>query len=124
MVKLIYIAHQIAGNIDENVREVLQICREVHTEDIIPMALYLVAVQYLNDHLGEERALGIAANKEHFRRKVMDETWLCGPIISKGMRGEILLSLQYGIPIKCYNPKLQSELEILLKQYLPGQNPQ
>ncbi len=120
MAKLIYVAHQIAGNVDENVRDVLRICREIHTQDIIPLAPYLVAVQYLDDHLEEERELGIAANEEHFRRRVMDETWICGPKISNGMKGEIRLSLEYGIPIKCYNPELQPEFEQLVEQYKKG----
>mgnify|MGYP001571157283 FL=1 len=115
MPKLVYIAHPVAGNVDENIRDVLRICKEVHTKETIPMAPYLVAVQYLNDHLNEERELGIVANIEHFKRKVMDETWVCGPRISEGMKEEIRLSTEYGIPIKCYNPKLKSELDKLLQ---------
>lgn len=100
-----------------NVREVLRICREVHTPEIIPVAPYLVAVQYLDDGLDEERKLGIAANSEHFKRRIMDETWLCGPKISNGMKSEIQLSLQYEIPIKCYNPELRLELKEIIEQY-------
>ncbi len=122
MPKLVYIAHQIAGNVDENVKEVLRICRDVHTPEIVPLAPYLVAVQYLDDALERERKLGIAANLEHFRRKLMDETWLCGPRISNGMKSEIQLSLQYGIPVKCHNPALRLELEEIIEQYNAGQN--
>ncbi len=117
MVKLIYIAHQIAGDINGNVKAVSQICKEIHTDNVIPIAPYLVAVQYLNDHVEEERALGISTNKEHFRRKVMDEVWLCGPRISKGMEEEIKLGLKYEIPIKCYNPELQSKLKNIIEKY-------
>jgi len=117
MAKLVYIAHQVAGNIQENVKDILNICRVVHSPDIIPVAPYLVAVQYLNDGVTEERELGIAANREFFKRKIMDEVWVCGPGISSGMREEIKLSLEYNIPIKCHNPELQSELDSLIDEY-------
>lgn len=116
MPKIVYIAHQIAGNVDENVRNVLRICSNVHTKDVVPLAPYLVAVQYLNDHLEEHRELGVAANREHFRRKVMDETWVCGPRISQGMKEEIRLSLEYGVPIRCHNPALQPELQRIIAE--------
>lgn len=115
MAKLVYIAHPIAGDVEDNVKRVLEICKRVHTKDTVPMAPYLVAVQYLNDHLEEERELGIAANVEHFKRKVMDETWLCGPKISSGMKKEIELCLEHDIPIVCYNKELKEQLEEFLK---------
>ena len=118
MAKLVYIAHPIAGNVEENVRSVLDICKEIHSDHIIPIAPYLVALQYLSDHLTEERDLGIAANQEFFRRGVMDEVWVCGSHISEGMREEIKLALKYGIPIKCYSPDLQAELDQVKKEHL------
>ena len=121
MVKLVYIAHKIAGNVNENVKDVLRICREVHNRDIVPIAPYLVAVQYLDNHLIEERELGIATNREHFKRKVMDEVWLCGSEISTGMKEEIILSLKYEIPIKCYNHNLQPQLGEFVAQYKSNQ---
>ena len=117
MPKLVYIAHQVGGNVEENIRSVLKICREVHTAETIPVAPYLVAVQYLEDAVEGERALGMAANREYFTRKLIDELWLCGPRISAGMEGEVRLSLEHGIPIKCHNPSLESELERLVSQY-------
>ena len=117
MPKLVYIAHPIAGNVEENVRDILKICKEIHTPDIIPIAPYLIAIQYLKDRLTEERELGIVANIEFFRRKLMDEIWLCGPRISAGMREEIKLGLAHKIPIKCHNTELQTDLDELEEQY-------
>ncbi|MCB9362269.1 DUF4406 domain-containing protein [Candidatus Woesearchaeota archaeon] len=117
MGKLVYIAHQVSGNVERNVRHILEICRDVHmdNDDIIPFAPYLVALQYLDDHLVEERELGMLANREHFERRTMDEVWLCGPVISKGMEQEIKLALAYEIPIVCYNSALEPRLEELVK---------
>jgi len=116
MSTLVYIAHQVGGDVEGNVRRILDICHDVHKadDDIIPFTPYLSALQYLDDAIPEERELGMLANVEHFRRRTMDEMWLCGPRISNGMSEEIKLALQYDIPIKCYNPTLESDLEAFL----------
>lgn len=50
MVKVVYVSHEISGDVDGNVRKVLEICRRLHTKDVIPIAPYLVALQYLDDY--------------------------------------------------------------------------
>ena len=114
MAKLVYIAHQVSGDIRANMKSILKICREIHTSKIIPFAPYLASLQYLDDNVSEERKLGIRANKECFKREVIDEVWVCGPRVSRGMREEIKLALEKNIPIRCYNPKLQIELDALM----------
>ena len=116
MPKTVYIAHQLSGNVQENVKAVLKLLKDVHDENIVPVAPYLVSVQYLDDSLPEERLRGIASNQEFFVRKVIDELWLCGPTLSKGMKEEITLSKVHGIPIKCHNAALQEELNTFLKE--------
>ncbi|MCK5320577.1 DUF4406 domain-containing protein [Candidatus Parcubacteria bacterium] len=116
--KLVYIAHRVSGDIENNIKQIFKICNDIHKKDnnIIPFAPYLVALQYLDDRIIEERELGIQANEEHFRRKTMDEVWLCGPAISKGMEHEIKFALKYNIPIKCYSLKLQHDFDKLFKK--------
>ena len=117
MPKIVYIAHQVNGNIKQNIESILKICREIHTEEIIPFAPYLVAFQYLDYSVSEVRSLGIAANTECFRRRMIDEVWLCGPGISEGMKEEIKLAMRHGIPIKCHSNDLEKELEKLKKEW-------
>ena len=99
MAKTVFIGHPISGNIRGNVAKVLKICAEVHTKDIIPVAPYLVSLQYLNDGIVEDRELGMEANHECFRRGYIDELWLFGDHISAGMWGEIKLARELGISI-------------------------
>ena len=114
MPKLVYIAHPLSGDVAKNVQAILNILKEVHTEEVIPLAHYLVSLKYLDDGVQKERALGIAHNKEFFTRNIIDELWLCGPRISPGMQEEVKLCLKRGIPIKCHNKELQPELYALL----------
>lgn len=97
--KSVYISHPVAGNLAENVRDILKICKEIHTKEIIPVVPYLVALQYLEDSIKEDRDLGMRANYECLRRKFVDEVWLFGDRISSGMEAEIRLSLELGIPV-------------------------
>lgn len=117
--KVVYIAHQVSGDIDGNIKKILQLCHDIHKADdnIIPFAPYLVALQYLDDNVHEERELGILANIEHFKRKTMDEIWLCGPKISKGMEQEIKLAKKYNIPIKCFNSELEPNFKSILDNF-------
>ena len=97
--KTVFIGHPIGGDVKGNAEKVLKICAEVHTRDIIPVAPYLISLQYLNDEMIEDRELGMEANHECFHRRYVDELWLFGDRISSGMRQEVLLAKEMGIPI-------------------------
>ena len=97
--KTVFIGHPIAGDVKGNVEKVLRICAEAHTKEIIPVAPYLISLQYLNDEVTEDRQLGMEANHECFHRHYVDELWLFGERISAGMEQEILLAQEMHIPI-------------------------
>lgn len=110
----VFVGHPLRGDIDGNVEKILAICRELHSRAIVPVAPYLAGLRYLRDHIEEERALGIAANLEAFRRRFVDELWLYGPRISPGMEGEVRAAVRYGIPVKAWTPETAAELPPLV----------
>jgi len=112
-VKTVFIAHPIAGDIEGNVKKVLEICKSVHTEDIIPVAPYLVSLQYLNDEVIEDRELGIVTNLECFRRRFIDELWIFGDKISSGMKQEIKVAQELNIPIIPQTEEVKKDYELL-----------
>ena len=113
--KTVFIAHPIAGDIEGNMKKVLAICKQIHTQEIIPVAPYLVSLQYLNDEVVEDRQLGVEANLECFRRGYIDELWLFGDHISTGMKEEILLAKQLHVPVI---PKTEDTKRDLLESAL------
>lgn len=116
--KLVYIAHPISGNIKSNIQNVLAVCRRIHfTEsDVIPLAPYVTALQYLDDDISKERQMGFEANHEMFKRGTFDEMWLSGKKISGGMQKEIEWCVDNNIPVKCYDDWLEKQLkEVLAK---------
>lgn len=115
-----YIAHKMGDDVVGNTHAVLEICRRISDQRIeafnmrFPFPIYLVAFEYLNDAIEEQRALGMRINALFFRLRTFDELWLCGPKISSGMKIEIALAHELGILICCYNPALQPELDRIL----------
>lgn len=108
--KTIFISHPIAGDVSGNMSKVLAICEQVHREGHVPVVPYLVSLQYLNDIIQEDRQLGIDANLACFERRFIDEVWLFGNEISKGMRGEIILAREFNIPVIAKTEETKKEL--------------
>lgn len=97
--KVVFVGHPIGGDVAGNMRKALAICEQLHRNGVIPVAPYLVSLQYLNGEVVEDRELGIEVNRICFERGLIDELWLFGDRISEGMFGEIKLALQLKIPI-------------------------
>ena len=115
-IKTVFIAHPIAGDVKGNFKRVLAICEQIHSKTIIPVAPYLVSLQYLNDEVIEDRNLGILANTECFKRRYVDELWLFGNRISKGMKKEIILAALFDIHVKAKTEATRKELITLLRE--------
>jgi hypothetical protein len=106
--KVVYIAHPIAGDIEGNLDKIIGIIREINLTqpDIVPFAHYWVDCHALNDIFPEERQRGIDNDIELFNRKFIDELWLFGNKISKGMKAEIKLCEKLNIPVVCKSEEI------------------
>lgn len=101
--KVVYIAHPIGGDVENNIKKVIAICREVNlTEpDVIPFVPYLSDLYALDDANPIERERGMKNGLSLLKKGFIDEIWLYGDRISKGMRAEINLCLEVGIKVIC-----------------------
>jgi len=99
--KTVYPAHPISGDVEGNLNRVRKIARDLHfMPGVMPVVPYLSdCAGVLDDSIPEERAMGIGSAEEYFKRGMIDEVWLYGPKISNGMKGEILLAWDYGLPV-------------------------
>lgn len=113
--KTVFIAHPIGGDVENNVKRVREICERIHSKTIIPVAPYLVSLQYLNDEVVEDRQLGVEANLECFHRGYVDELWLFGDRISTGMKEEIRLAQELKIPIIPQTESTKKDLSEMLQ---------
>lgn len=104
--KIVYIAHPIGGNVEENLADLRRIIRIINlrNHDIVAFVPYYADVVSLNDNIPAERERGIKNDMEILRRlrKHIDELWLTGNRISDGMKAEAAMAEILGIPVKNY----------------------
>jgi len=111
--KVVYIAHPIGGDIEGNLKRVVKIARMINlTEpETVPVANYFLDCYALDDNIPEERERGIKNDTELFHRGYIDEVRLYGDRISNGMRAEVLLARQLGIPVVAMTAETEGDLK-------------
>lgn len=96
--KLIYIASPYAGNIEVNVAFAKLACRYAMSQGHTPVAVHLLYPQMLRDSDPAERELGLRLG--HRVLRACDELWVCGDLLSAGMKREIQEAKALGVPIR------------------------
>lgn len=101
--KIAYIAHPIGGDIQANLADLRRIIRLINSTepDIVPFAPYYADIVSLDDNIPEERERGIKNDSHILKSGIVNELWLTGSVISKGMQAEKNLAESLGI--KCIN---------------------
>lgn len=99
--KVVYIAHPIGGDVENNIKKVIAICRTVNleTSDVVPFVPYLSDLYALDDNTPSERERGLKNGLSLLKKGFINEIWLYGDRISNGMRAEINICKQVGIKI-------------------------
>lgn len=98
--KIVYIAHPIGGDVENNLQALKWIYQQLTIEnEVIPFIPYIATVESLSDHVASERAAGFDHNRAIFRSGIIDEVWLYGERISDGMQIEIEWAKWLNIPV-------------------------
>lgn len=102
--KIVYVAHPIGGDIQNNLADLCRIVRKINLEnmDVVPFAPYYVDIVSLDDNVLAERERGIKNNMAILRSGIIQEVWLTGDRISRGMQQEKEFAEQIGIPVYNY----------------------
>ena len=115
--RIVYIAHPIGGNVEENLTSLRRIIRGINSYEphTVPFCPYYADVVSLNDNDPEQRARGLKNDIEILSRPGMvDELRLYGENITLGMRLEIETAHIMGIPIVCSTQKLYAQLSPII----------
>lgn len=99
--KIIYIAHPISGDINENLADLRRIIRRMNLEypDVVPFCPYYADIVSLDDNVPEERERGRRNDTAVLKSGMVNEVWLTGTRISFGMQAEAELATVMGIPV-------------------------
>lgn len=115
--KIVYIAHPVAGDIEHNIRRILKIITKInHTEpDVLPFAHYVVDVLAIGDGaLGREH--GMRNDEALIRSGIFSECRLYGNRISAGMLNEMKIFKEMGIPVRAMSIQTKQDFNKLLKK--------
>lgn len=99
--KQVYICSPLHGDMDGNIYKAIQYCRAAAKMGVIPLAPHTIFTQYLDDDIPEQREEGLRMGRALLKR--CDEIWICGNVVSQGMRAEIQLAKELGIPFRYLN---------------------
>lgn len=101
IMRVVYIAHPIGGDVEANLADLRRIVAIVNREwpNVVPFAPYYADCVSLDDHNPDDRERGIRNDQFLIKSGILDEMWLTGPTLSAGMRAERLLAMNYGIPV-------------------------
>lgn len=105
--KIAYIAHPIGGDTQGNLEKLKEIGKRINiTEpDVVPFAPYFFDCHALDDNNSAHRERGIKNDTELLKRGFISEMRLYGNRISSGMKAEIKLAHELGIPIVPMTPE-------------------
>lgn len=107
--KIAYIAHPISGDVNGNIIKILAIIKHINLNepDTVPFAPYLPDCMALDDNIPEQRERGIRNDIALFHRGCIDEVRLFGDRISNGMKSEVDLAIELGIPVLACSPEIK-----------------
>lgn len=99
--RVVYIAHPVSGDVEANLASAAEWVRWAAVEmGVAPVAPYIEMCAAMDDDDPHEREVGMRADKAILAR--CDEVWLCGPLVSPGMRSEAMQALSKGIDVVWY----------------------
>ena len=110
--KIAYIAHPIGGDVKGNLEKIRKIVRKINLEElnVVPFAPYWLDCHALDDNVSAERYRGIRNDIELIKRGFVDEVRLYGDKISRGMRAEVELANELGIPVVSMTEETKKQL--------------
>lgn len=114
--KIVYIAHPIGGDVEENLKKIAAISRQINLEepDVVPFAPYYLDCVSLDDSDPVQRERGIKNNLELLNRHFVNELRLYGTSISKGMIDEISFAWYNYIDVTPMTEETKKEYDKLL----------
>lgn len=99
--KMVYICSPLRGNIQENIKKAIAYCSYAAEQGVVPLAPHTIFTQYLDDTNPQQRQKGLMMGMELLKR--CSELWVCGDVVSEGMKREIAYAQKHDIATQYYS---------------------
>ena len=93
--ELCYIASPLRGDVEGNIQNAMRYCAKAVEEGYIPIAPHAMYRGMFNDEIPAQRAAALDIGLQLMER--CSHIWVCGDVVSEGMRGEIELARRRGM---------------------------
>ena len=101
--KLVFVCSRYRGDVEQNLKNAKEYCKQIISEGNIPIAPHLYFPQFLDDNLESERMLGITCGMILLNRCDSMTIFTDNGKLSEGMEMECNYAKRIGIPITIYN---------------------
>lgn len=98
MKRIIYVCSPFRGDEEANAEKARNYSRQLVMKGLIPFAPHLLFPQFLDDKNPDERALALKMNLTFLKH--CQALWVFGDTISEGMKLEIDVANELGIPVQ------------------------
>jgi hypothetical protein len=118
MSKIVYIAHPVGGDVENNLVLVAEIVRYIalNDKDVIPVAPYFLYCHALDDNDMAERIRGMEIGLGYIIHNRSNlEIWLYGDRISNGMKEEIITAHNLDIKVVAMTNETKSDYVKMFK---------
>ena len=109
---IIYVASPLAGDIEGNVKRAYEHCRYVVANQAIPFAPHAYFSGFLDDGIKEERSIGMFLGREMLKKCSALWAFCDNGEPSDGMKEEIALAEELGIPVRYFRKGHQLCMDI------------
>lgn len=96
--ELLYIASPLRGDVEQNIQNAMRYCEKAIRGGYIPLAPHVMYQGLFNDEIPKEREAALDIGLRMLEK--CSRMWACGDRISEGMRGEMNLAKEKGIPVE------------------------
>jgi hypothetical protein len=117
--KIAYICHPIAGDVDGNLSKILGIVKDININEpeTVPFAPYISDVMAIDDSNTNYRNRGIKNDRTIIGRQFIDECRVYGDRISDGMRNELFMFFDQGVPVLAMTEEMKEAIQDARDQY-------
>lgn len=107
----VFISHPVSGNVAENLAMIAKICREIHSQDVLPIFPSFTTRQYLTPD-PKDRELAAIQIYTYLSSGIANEIWFYGDILTEGMEREFEIASLFNLRIVSMTHEMRKVLNL------------
>lgn len=121
----VFVSHPVSGNVEENLVIITKICREIHSQNVLPIFPSFTTRRYLTPE-PVDRELAAIQIYTYLSSGLANEIWFYGDKLTEGMERELKIALLFGLRVFGMSTEMQQALssKTVEPDFYPGMLPE